>query len=87
LQQRNESLGKSLCAPQVEYSTDPDHLLTPINGEGRQERALAERFFPTNFTHFDAARSTKFGLYGYVMITRQGRKLFKFMFLYTFSFI
>ncbi len=57
----------------MEYSTDPDHLLTPINGEGRQERALAERFFPTNFSHFDAARSTKFGLYGYVMITSKGR--------------
>ena len=63
-----------LCVTvKVEYSTDPDHLLTPINGEGRQERALAERFFPTNFSDFDAGRSTKFGLYGYVMITSQGK--------------
>jgi len=53
----------------VEYSSDPDHLLTPINGEGRREKAIAEKFFPTNFSDFDAPRSTKFGLYGYVMVT------------------
>jgi len=53
----------------VEYSSDPDHLLTPINGEGRKEKAIAETFFPTNFSDFDAPRSTKFGLYGYVMVT------------------
>ena len=53
----------------VEYSSDPDHLLTPLNGQGRTERALAERYFPTNFSHFDATRSLRYGLYGYVMVT------------------
>ena len=61
---------------QVVYSSDPDHLLTPLNGQGRQERALAEKYFPTNFSNFDASRSTKFGLYGYVMVTgRDGRSI------------
>ena len=54
---------------QVEYLSDPDHLLTPVNGEGRKEKAIAEKYFPTNFSDFDAPRSTKFGLYGYVMVT------------------
>ena len=49
--------------------SDADYLLTPVNGEGRKEKALAETFFPTNFSDFDAPRSTKFGLYGYVMVT------------------
>ena len=53
----------------IEYSSDSDYLLTPINGEGRKEKAIAEKFFPTNFSDFDAPRSTKFGLYGYVMVT------------------
>ena len=53
---------------QVEYISDADHLLTPVNGEGRREKALAEKYFPTNFSDFDAPRSTKFGLYGYVMV-------------------
>ena len=60
----------------VEYSSDPDHLMTPVNGEGRTEKALAEKYFPTNFSDFDATRSTKFGLYGYVMVTGQdGRSI------------
>ena len=54
---------------QIEYSSDPDHLLTPVNGEGRREKEIAEEYFPTNFSHFDATRSIKFGLYGYVMVT------------------
>ena len=53
----------------VEYSSDPDHLLTPVNGEGRQEKLIAEKFFPTNYSNFDASRSIKFGYYGYVMVT------------------
>jgi len=54
---------------QVTYISDADYLLTPTNGMGRKERALAEKYFPTNFSDFDATRSTKFGLYGYVMVT------------------
>ena len=53
----------------VKYLSDPDHLLTPVNGEGRKEKAIAENFFPTNFSDFDIPRSTKFGLYGYVIVT------------------
>ena len=60
----------------VQYTSDPDELLTPVNGEGRQEKAIAEKFFPTNFSDFDAPRSTKFGLYGYVMVTaRDGKSI------------
>ena len=61
---------------QVEYLSDPDHLLTPVNGEGRKEKSIAETFFPTNFSDFDFPRSTKFGLYGYVMVTsRNGHSI------------
>lgn len=58
----------------VEYNTDQDYLMTPTNGDGQKEKAIAERFFPTNFSDFDAPRSFKFGLFGYVMVTaRDGR--------------
>ena len=61
---------------QVEYLSDPDHLLTPVNGEGRKEKSIAEKYFPTNFSDFDFPRSTKFGLYGYVMVTsRNGQSI------------
>ena len=61
---------------QVEYISDADYLLTPINGEGRREGALAEKYFPTNFSDFDAPRSTKYGLYGYVMVlAKDGRSI------------
>ena len=60
----------------VEYSSDPDHLLTPLNGEGRAEKAMAEKYFPTNFSNFDATRSLRYGLYGYVMVTgNEGRSI------------
>ena len=61
--------GLSVGLLQIEYSSDPDHLLTPVNGQGRRERAVAEKFFPTNYSKFDATRSIRFGLYGYVMVT------------------
>merc|ERR1740123_603763 len=35
---------------QVSYISDADYLLTPTNGMGRKERALAEKYFPTNFS-------------------------------------
>ena len=59
---------------QVEYLSDAEHLLTPVNGQGRKEKAMAEKYFPTNFSDFDAQRSTKFGLYGYVMVTAMNGK-------------
>ena len=58
----------------VEYTTDQDYLMTPTNGDGNKEKAIAESYFPTNFSDFDAPRSFNFGLYGYVMVTtRDGR--------------
>ena len=58
----------------VEYNTDQDYLMTPTNGDGNKEKAIAESFFPTNFSDFDAPRSFNFGLYGYVMVTtKDGR--------------
>jgi hypothetical protein len=63
------SLGLSTGLLLIQYSSDPDQLLTPVNGEGRREKAIAEKYFPTNYSRFDATRSIKFGHYGYVMVT------------------
>ena len=58
----------------VEYSADPDHLLTPVNGEGRKEKATAEKYFRTNFSDFNPTRSTRYGMYGWVMVTAKQEK-------------
>ena len=34
--------------------SDADYLLTPTNGMGRKERALAEKYFPTNFRYISS---------------------------------
>ena len=50
--------------------------MTPVNGDAKQEQALADRFFPTNFSDYDESRSFEFGLYGYVMVTaKDGRSI------------
>ena len=46
---------------QVENVSDAGCLLTPVIGEGRMEKALAETFSLSNFSEF--------GPYGYVMVT------------------
>jgi predicted RND superfamily exporter protein len=58
----------------VRYNTDQDYLMTPTNGDSKREKAIAETYFSTNFSDFDAPRSFEFGLFGYVMVTaKDGR--------------
>jgi len=58
----------------VEYISDPDYLVTPTNAQGWKEKALAEEYFATNFSDFDVSRSTRYGMYGYVMVTAKDGK-------------
>uniref|UniRef100_T1GCY0 Uncharacterized protein n=1 Tax=Megaselia scalaris TaxID=36166 RepID=T1GCY0_MEGSC len=36
---------------QLRYEIDPEYLFSPINGEGKAERAIVEQFFKVNYTH------------------------------------
>lgn len=47
---------------QLKYQMDPEYLFSPVNGEGKAERAIVETYFKTNYTHrFDAGRITRPG--------------------------
>ncbi|XP_037031767.1 patched domain-containing protein 3 isoform X2 [Bradysia coprophila] len=55
---------------QLKYQMDPEYLFSPVNGEGKAERAIVESYFKTNYTHrFDASRITRPGRFGRVIIT------------------
>merc|ERR1712020_171378 len=36
---------------QMNYNYDPEYLFSPSQGEAKQERAIAEHYFPTNFRY------------------------------------
>lgn len=41
---------------------DPEYLFSPLNGEGKQERAIVEEYFKVNYTsRFNVARITRAG--------------------------
>lgn len=41
---------------------DPEYLFSPINGEGKLERAIVEEYFKVNYTsRFNVARITRAG--------------------------
>lgn len=47
---------------QLKYQMDPEYLFSPVNGEGKAERAIVESYFKTNYTHnFEATRITRPG--------------------------
>lgn len=47
---------------QLKYQIDPEYLFSPINGEGKAERALVEQYFKVNYTHrFNVGRITRPG--------------------------
>lgn len=52
-----------LCSyQQLKYQIDPEYLFSPINGEGKAERALVEQYFKVNYTHrFNVGRITRPG--------------------------
>lgn len=51
----------------IHTNIDPEYLFSPVNGEGKQERATVEEFFKVNYTYkFNVARITRAG----EMVTR-----------------
>lgn len=41
---------------------DPEYLFSPLNGEGKYERAVVEEFFKVNYSsRFNVARITRAG--------------------------
>lgn len=46
----------------IHYEIDPEYLFSPINGEGKHERAVVEEFFKPNYTsRFNVGRITRPG--------------------------
>ena len=53
---------------QMDYNYDPEYLFSPTDGEAKQERAILEQYFPTNFSDFNGARITRPGKFGRVIV-------------------
>ncbi|CAH0556056.1 unnamed protein product [Brassicogethes aeneus] len=54
----------------IHNNIDPEYLFSPINGEGKYERAVVEEFFKVNYTEkFNVARITRAGRFGRVILT------------------
>lgn len=46
----------------MQNNIDPEYLFSPLNGEGKYERAVVESFFKVNYTsRFSVARITRPG--------------------------
>ncbi|XP_015605307.1 patched domain-containing protein 3 [Cephus cinctus] len=53
----------------IHYEIDPEYLFSPINGPGKYERAIVEKYFKVNYSHhFDVGRITRPGRFGHVII-------------------
>lgn len=47
---------------QIHHNIDPEYLFSPVNGEGKLERKIAEDLFKVNYTtRFNVARITRAG--------------------------
>ncbi|XP_013119437.1 patched domain-containing protein 3 [Stomoxys calcitrans] len=54
---------------QLKYQIDPEYLFSPVNGEGKAERAIVEQYFKVNYTHrFNVGRITRPGRFGRVIV-------------------
>ncbi|KAJ8914567.1 hypothetical protein NQ315_010031 [Exocentrus adspersus] len=54
----------------IHNNIDPEYLFSPVNGEGKYERAVVESFFKVNYSsRFDVARITRAGRWGRVIVT------------------
>lgn len=61
----------ALCATgfqRMDYNYDPEYLFSPTGGQAKQERAVVESFFPTNYTQFKASRITRPGKLGRLLV-------------------
>ncbi|KAI4461441.1 patched-related [Holotrichia oblita] len=61
---------------QIHHNIDPEYLFSPVNGEGKLERKIAEDLFKVNYTsRFNVARITRAGRFGRVIVTsKDGNK-------------
>ena len=49
----------ALCASgfqRIVFEADPEYLFSPVDGQGKTERAILESHFPMNYTAFDPGR-------------------------------
>ena len=53
----------------MNYNYDPEYLFSPTNGQAKNERAVVEKYFQTNYTAFKANRITHAGKLGRLIIT------------------
>lgn len=72
-----------LCSyQQLNYEIDPEYLFSPINGEGKIERAIVEQYFKVNYTsRFNVGRITRPGKFPIF----RAFKNFRFTFLLNYS--
>ncbi|VEN51717.1 unnamed protein product, partial [Callosobruchus maculatus] len=55
---------------QMKNNIDPEYLFSPINGEGKFERAIVENYFKVNYSsRFSVSRITRAGRFGRVILT------------------
>ena len=61
----------ALCATgfqRMDYNYDPEYLFSPKDGQAKQDRAVVESLFPTNYTQFKASRITRPGKLGRLLV-------------------
>ncbi|XP_046993292.1 patched domain-containing protein 3 [Schistocerca americana] len=63
----------------MRYEIDPEYLFSPVNGEGKAERAIVEQYFKPNYTsRFNVGRITRPGRFGRVIVTpREGHDMLR----------
>ena len=57
----------ALCASgfqRIVFEADPEYLFSPVDGQGKTERAILEHHFPMNYTAFDPGRISRHGRFG-----------------------
>jgi hypothetical protein len=54
---------------QMDYEFDPEYLFSPTSGFAKQERALQESHFPTNYSSFKSSRITRTGKFARVIVS------------------
>ncbi|XP_037089285.1 patched domain-containing protein 3-like [Pollicipes pollicipes] len=62
----------------IHYEDDPEYLFSPLTGRAKQERAIVQKYFPNNFSAFNAGRMTDLGKFVRLLVTaKDGGTLFR----------
>lgn len=65
-------------AQRIHYEDDPEYLFSPLTGRAKEERAIVQRYFPNNYSTFNAGRMTDLGKFIRVLVTaKDGGTLFR----------